>query len=141
MQDEESIKEESYSGPAILSPIPLSVGSPPIKPEDKRLIRANAVESMHVHANEQIEMLKRQAELIMQQAREVEERVRISEEIYQAEMRFSPRILGIYHLYEKKNGMKILSMVGPNEWGRSFPWEKHIVSVKLLGDHSWEILK
>ncbi len=123
------------------SPIPMHVGSAPIKPEDRRLLQANAVEAMHIHANEQVDMLRKQAELIMTQAREVEERLKIANEIYKAEIRFTPKIHGTYHLYEKKNGERLLSMVAPNEWGRSFPWEKHIATVRLLGDQTWEVLE
>lgn len=124
-----------------LSPVPLHVGSAPIKPEDRRLLQANAVEAMHVHANEQVDMLRKQAELILQQAREVEERVRISEQIYLAEIRFTPRILGTYYLYEKKDHNRLLSMVAPAEWGRRMPWKSHIATVRLLGDHTWEVLE
>ena len=38
---EENTIEESYTGSASLSPIPLSIGSPVIRPEDKNKIKAN----------------------------------------------------------------------------------------------------
>jgi hypothetical protein len=137
MQEEDQVVPPNQS----LSPIPLHVGSPPIKPEDRRMLQANAVEAMQVHANEQVDMLRRQAELIMQQAREVEERLKIANEIYKSEIRFTPKIHGTYHLYEKHNGERLLSMIAPNEWGRSCPWEKYIATVKLLGDQTWEVLE
>ena len=129
---------ESYSGPASLSPIPLSVGSVPIKAEDKGKIRANAVEAMHYYAQHEMDLLRKQADLIMQQVREIEDRLKISEQIYQSEMRFTPVVNQIYHLYEKEDFFTI-SLIAPNEWGRSKKL-KHVATVRLLGDHSWQVL-
>ena len=129
----------SYSGPASLSPIPLSVGSVPIKPEDKGKIRANAVEAMHHYAQQEMDMLRKQADLIMQQVREIEDRLKISEQIYQSEMRFTPVVNQIYHLYEKDDHFT-MSLIAPNEWGSSKKAMKHVATVRLLGDHSWQVI-
>lgn len=132
-------EEESYSGPASLSPIPLSIGSPVIRPEDKNKIKANAVEAMHHYANQEIAMLKKQADLIMSQVREIEARLKISEHIYESNLKFTPIVNQIYHLYEKDNYYN-LSLIGPTEWGRSRTVGKYVASVKLLGDHSWDVI-
>ena len=131
---------ESYSGEAKLSPIPLSIGSPVIRPEDKNLIKSNAVEAMHHYANQEIALLKRQADLIMQQVREIENRLSISQQIYQSDIRFTPIVNQVYHLYEKADHF-LLSLIGPDEWGQSKNSRKFVASVKLLGDHSWDVLK
>lgn len=131
---------ESYDGPASLSPIPLHIGSPIIKAEDKNKIRANAVEAMHHYAHQEMEMLRKQADLIMQQVRDIENRLKISEHIYQSEMRFTPVIGQMYHLYEHEAHFK-LSLIGPDEWGSGKQPGKFLASVKLLGDHSWDIIK
>lgn len=132
-------EEESYSGPASLSPIPLSIGSPVIRPEDKNKIKANAVEAMHHYANQEIAMLKKQADLIMSQVREIEARLKISEHIYESNLKFTPIVNQVYHLYEKDNYYN-LSLIGPTEWGRSKTVGKYVASVKLLGDHSWDVI-
>jgi hypothetical protein len=31
-------------------------------------------------------------------------------------------------------------MVASDEWGRSMPYERFVAEVKLLSDHTWEIL-
>lgn len=130
---------ESYNGPASLSPIPLSIGSVPIAPEDKGKIQANAVSAMHHYAQQEMDLLRKQADLIMQQVRDIEERVRISEQIYQAEMRFTPVVNQVYHLYEKGDHYTI-SIIGPDEWGSRKTTMKHVATVKLLGDHSWQVI-
>ena len=131
---------ESYVGEASLSPIPLSISSPVIKPVDRNQIKANAVEAMYHYANQEISMLKKQADLIMQQVREIESRLKVSEKIYQSDMRFVPVIGQTYHLYEKEDHYT-LSLVGPDEWGQSKNTRKYVASVKLLGDHSWDMIK
>lgn len=137
MTDEKEF--ESYNGPASLSPIPLSIGSVPIVPEDKGKIRANAVVAMHHYAQQEMDLLRKQADLIMQQVREIEERVKISEQIYQADMRFTPVINQVYHLYEQEDHYTI-SLIGPNEWGSRKTTLQHVATVKLLGDHSWQVM-
>lgn len=141
MTDHETHLNEdgSFIGPSSLSPIPLSIGSPVIKPEDKGKIRANAVEAMHHYANQEMAMLKKQADLIMEQVREIENRLKVSEKIYESDMRFQPVIGQVYHLYEKDDHYK-LSIIGPNEWGNSKNMGAFVASVKLLGDHSWDVL-
>ncbi|GAB1448942.1 MAG: DUF2452 domain-containing protein [Bacteroidetes bacterium] len=133
-------EDGSYIGPASLSPIPLNLGSPVIKAEDRNQIKANAVEAMHHYANQEISMLKKQADLIMEQVREIEKRLKVSEKIYQSDMRFTPVIGQVYHLYENGDHFK-LSLIGPNEWGRSKSVGKYLASVRLLGDHSWDLVK
>lgn len=129
-----------YQGPDKFAPIPLHVSSPKIEPIDKRLVKANAFETMQHQANQQIEMLKKQAELIMNQVKDIENRLNISKQIYQADLNFEPVIGTVYHVYEK-NDKTILSLVGPNEWGKKMPFDKHVCTAKLLADKSWELLK
>lgn len=131
---------ESYEGDASLSPIPLSIGSPVIRPEDRNQIKANAVEAMHHYANQEISMLRKQADLIMSQVREIESRLKVSEQIYHSDIRFVPVVNQVYHLYEKEDHYT-LSLIGPDEWGNSKNTRTYKASVKLLGDHSWDVLR
>jgi hypothetical protein len=128
-----------YDGEASLAPYPLTVSSPPIKAEDKRLIKANAYETMQQHANQQIAMLRKQAELILEQVRQIEQRVEISRHIYQADIRFTPEVGQTYHLY-RKNDKNVITMISPDEWGAKMPYDEYIASMNLLADKSWEII-
>jgi len=129
-----------YTGEAKFSPIPLSVSSPVIKPEDKGKIKTSAVEAMQKQAEQQINMLRKQAEVIMNQVREIENRLQVSYGIYEAEMKFTPQINDFYHLYEKA-GKKILSFISPKEWGEKMPYDKFLATVKLLPDKTWEVIE
>jgi hypothetical protein len=133
-------KDALYQGPDKFSPIPLSISSPKINPVDKRLVKANAFETMQHQANQQILMLKKQADLLLEQARQIEERLIISQRIYEADLNFEPVIGTVYHVYEKKD-KTILSLVAPMEWGSKLPFDRHVCSARLLADKSWELLK
>jgi hypothetical protein len=141
IEKEINLKEGAiYQGEDKFSPIPLNVASPPINPLDKKLIKANAYETMHHQANQQIEILKRQADLIMQQVKEIEERVMVSKQIYESNISFEPVIGNIYYLYKKSEKL-MLSMVAPNEWGKKLPYDEYLNKVCLLADKTWQVLK
>ena len=134
------LKDAVYQGDLYKAPYALSVSSPKIEPVDKRMLKANAHEAMQHQAEQQIQMLKRQAELLIKQAKAIEDRLALSHSIYKAEINFEPVINGIYHLYQKKDGTQILSMVAPYEWGKVMPFEMFLNTVRLLPDKTWEIL-
>ncbi len=133
-------KEESYTGEAAFAPLPLHVASAQIKPIDKGKLKATAYEAMRHHADQQISMLRKQAELLMQQAREIESRVEISRQIYEADMRFVPQVGLSYYLYEHE-GLRKLSLIAPSEWGRSKAFDRYIATVRLMADKTWEVLE
>jgi hypothetical protein len=134
------LKDALYQGELHAAPYALTVSSPKIDPVDKRLLKANAHEAMQHQAQQQINMLRKQAELLIKQAKAIEDRLTISHEIYKADINFEPVINGYYHLYQRENGTQILSMVAPYEWGNNCPLGAFLHSVRLLADRTWEII-
>lgn len=121
-----------------LSEVPMHVGSAMIRPEDRGKIKAVALQSAQNQAQQQMAMLKRQAEALMEEARRIEERLRLSAQIFEADVNFTPVVGQIYHLYNRENGRKFLSLVGPRQWGeRSKPLE-HLGTFRFLADSTWE---
>lgn len=118
-----------------------NVGSAIVKPEDKGRIKGNAIAAMHDQTDRQFRQLFEQMQTLVQQAEYLKKRVEISERIYVADMGFSPVMNKTYYLYKRKNGTDVLSMVSPVEWGQRFPFEAFIAEVKLMSDHTWEIVK
>ena len=88
----------------------------------------------------QLQQIKQQMELLAMQARQIKDRVELSNEIYAAEISFEPLIGHTYHLYTKDNGSHVLSMIGPNEWGKSKPFNQFKCTCRLMADHTWDIL-
>lgn len=117
-----------------------TVGGALIKPEDKGKIRGQAMTAMQDQTTRQFDQIFGQMKTLLDQANQLKKRVEISERIYQSEMGFSPVIGQEYHLYTRENGTDFLSMIKPKEWGRSKKWSEYVGSVKLLSDHTWELL-
>lgn len=133
-------KDKVADSPGLL-PYAHTAGGAVIRPEDKGRIRGNAMTAMCDQTERQMEQLRQQMETLMRQAQSLNKRMTISEAIYQADIPFQPVIHHIYHLYRRKtDGTHLLSMVAPAEWGRRAPFE-HLATVRLLGDHTWEILE
>ena len=115
-----------------------TVGSAVIRPIDKGRIKGLAVSSMYEQTEMQMDQLRQQVQLLIDQAEVIRKRVDISEKIYLADISIKPLIGKIYHLYQKKDGGNVLSMIAPTEWGTNCPYEFE-ASVKLLSDHTWEV--
>ena len=117
-----------------------TVGGAVIKPEDKGKIKGRAISAMQEQTGLQMNQIYEQMQLLANQAKVLQYRVNISERIYGAEMRFEPLISHIYYLY-RKGEKDMLTMVSPGEWGKRMPYDAFVAKVKLLGDHTWEILE
>jgi hypothetical protein len=128
------------SDETILGMIPYahSRGGALVLPEDEGKIKGKAIQAMEQQVDTQLQQIYQQAETLAKQAKALKLRSEISYKIYQASMRFEPIINKVYHLYEKPSGENWMSLVAPEEWAPSNP--KHLASVKLLADHTWDIL-
>jgi len=133
-------KDKVAENPSTL-PYAHTIGGVVIRPEDVGRIKSNALSAMKEQTDVQLGQIREQIELLAQQVRKIERRKELSLLIYGAEMGFSPIIGHMYQLYRKHDGKLVLSMVKATEWGRTFPFEKHLAEVKLLSDHTWEILE
>lgn len=133
-------KDKVAENPGLL-PYAHTAGGAVIRPEDKGRIRGNAMTAMYDQTDRQMEQLRRQMETLVNQAKSLQERMEVSEIIYQADVPFQPVIHHIYHLYEREqDNTHLLSMIAPSEWGRRSPF-RHLATVRLLGDHTWEVLE
>ena len=117
-----------------------SVGSFSIAPTSKGAIKGRALKMMEQQTQMQMDKLFEQMKLLAKQAREIQDRADVSLQIYDAVIGFEPIVGDNYYLYEKKDGKKLVSLVAPSEWGKSIPFEKFIAEVKLLADHTWDIV-
>lgn len=133
-------KDKITETPATL-PYAHHVGSAIIKPEDKGRIKGRAMAAMVEQTNSQMQQIYEQMQLLAEQAKKLEKRVLISEKIYNAEMNFEPVIGHIYYLYRRKNGKQVLSMIAPENWGKTIPFEAFEAKIKLLADHTWDVLE
>ena len=115
-------------------------GSFPVIPTKQETIKSKAISAMEHQTDMQLDQIKQQMSLLAEQANKIKKRVEISEMIYHAEIRFEPLISHTYHLYENEEN-NFLMMIGPEEWGKKGCPLTFISSVKLLADHTWEVIK
>jgi hypothetical protein len=120
---------------------PHHAGSALIQPEDRGKIKGRALSAMEHQTDMQLSQIYEQMQLLAEQAKKLQDRKKISEFIYQSEMRFEPLINHVYHLYVKGNGQYLLSMIAPNQWGRSKNDFNFMATIKLLADHTWDVLE
>lgn len=118
-----------------------NVGSPIVKPEDQGKLKGRAMNAMEHQTDMQLDQIRQQMQLLADQAKKLQDRKIISEKIYDAEMRFEPLINHIYYLYKKDTDGFLLSLIAPNQWGRSKKSFSYVATVRLLADHTWDILE
>jgi Protein of unknown function (DUF2452) len=128
---------EIYHKQMSVLPYASSAGSVAIRPTKEGVIKHKALSAMEEQTNMQLDQIKQQIELLARQAQEINKRKELSLMIYEAMLRFKPQIGHVYHLYEKKDGTHMLSLVSPKEWGGNGPFKQFLASVRLLADHTW----
>ena len=147
-EGEEQTPKESFVNPIDKDKIAVNphslpyahtVGGVEIKPIDKGKVKGRAMSAMYDQTNMDLEQIRQQMELLARQAKDIHDRVRISEKIYLAELNFDPRIGQTYYLYQRSNGVYVVSLVSPEEWGNNPPYE-YISTMELLADHTWNVL-
>lgn len=116
-------------------------GSALIKPIDQGKTKGRALSAMEHQTDMQLGQIYEQMQLLAEQAKKLNDRKGISEKIYMAEMRFEPLINHIYHLYQKEDTSYLLSLIGPTQWGRSNKSFDFVATVRLLADHTWDVLE
>lgn len=137
--DLEKMKDKTADLPGLLE-YAHSIGGFSVVPTEQGVIKGNAMTAMKEQTEMHMQQIYDQMKLLADQASKLKRRAEISFEIYEADMRFKPEVGQTYYLY-KKGDKKVLSLVGPKEWGKSLPFDAFIATVKLLADHTWDILE
>ena len=138
--DLDEMKEKISENPGTL-PYAHHTGSAIVKPEDQGKITGRALAAMQSQTDIQMSQIYQQMQLLAEQAKAIQSRVQYSERIYQAQVSFEPLINHHYFLYQKEDGTDFLSMISPNEWGRKKGFAKFLAEVKLLADHTCDIVQ
>ena len=113
-----------------------NVGSFVIEKLNTEEMKSTVLMAMQQQTEMQLTQIYKQVELLAKQAEGIKERVDVSRRIYKAKIGFKPSIGNTYYLYKKENSEEVLSLISPDEWGESPPYQ-FVASVKLLADHTW----
>ena len=131
-------KDKVAENPGLL-PYAHTAGGAVIRPEDMGKTKGRSVTAMRQQTDRQMNQLYEQMEVLARQAKLLTQRKEISERIYDAAMGFEPIINETYYMYERDTGEDLLSLVAPNEWGRSFKYSRFLAKCLLLADHTWDV--
>lgn len=113
-----------------------------VVPTEQGVIKGRAMNAMQEQTQERLDMILEQMRTLAKQAKDIQDRVEISHYVYDAEIKFEPVIGKKYYLYEKDDGKKLLSLIGPDDWGNSKKkFKQCLAQVQLLSDHTWKVLE
>lgn len=116
-----------------------TVGGAVIKPTKQEVIRSKALSAMQEQTDQQLAQIKKQIDLLAEQAQAIQDRKALAQIIYAAKIGFKPEIGHCYHLYLNEEEEYVLSMIGPDEWTKP-KFQSFVASVRLMADHTWEII-
>lgn len=132
-------KDKITENPGLL-PYAHTVGGSVIKPLDEGRVKGNSLAAMEQQTDMQMAQLYKQMELLAEQAKAIQKRKEVSEMVYMAKVSFEPKIGHSYFLYERESEEWQISMVSPDEWGRSgMPFNAFVAKITLLSDHTWDV--
>jgi hypothetical protein len=114
---------EGYN--ANILPYATNVGAPAIRVDDLVSWKSRGITNVNKELAGKFEELKAQYQSLV-------EEFEWNELVYTAKFAFEPVIGEIYHLYQGKDGLNFLSLIGPQEWNR-----EHIGTFKLNSDKKW----
>jgi hypothetical protein len=112
-----------------LLPYPHHVASPKIEPVDLSVFN-------RLQAHKVSKSLQKRTDEIAHLIRELQEDYVLNLELYSAARSFEPVLGECYHLYEKGDGTKFLSLISPREWK-----QKYLYSGSLNSDGTWSRLE
>lgn len=138
--DLEVMKQKTADMPGLLE-YAHNVGGFSIAPTKQGVIKGTALKAMEQQTQKQMDQIFEQMKLLAKQVTDLKDRAEVSHLIYEAQMSFKPIVGETYFLYENKKNKQILSLVSPEEWGKSIPFKKFIAKVTLLADHTWDVEK
>ena len=118
----EKYKGENVRSPAHSSPYPVSRLAPAMELVELARELAEADDMLTVQATAQLRLLAEQMEQLRAKARKILAETRENQELHRAECGFAKKPGHTYHLYRKKNGDLLFSLVGPSEWGTGPPF-------------------
>ena len=133
------LMEELVAQAPGLLPYAHTGGGAIIRPDDMGKVKGKSVLAMRQQTDMQMAQIYDQIKLLADQATRIQQRIEVSERIYSAQMSFEPLIGKVYYHYQRKDGLDTLSLIAPNEWGRSFKFERYVARVQLLADHTWDV--
>jgi hypothetical protein len=100
----------------------------------REIERADA--ALATSATGQLLVILDQIRKLQQQATDLLEEIRSSQNLHRVACNFVKKVGHTYHLYEREDGERYLSLLSPDDW-RSAPPHAHVGSFRLEPDMTW----
>ncbi len=97
---------------------------------------ATADDMLALQSNGKLKLLAEQIRGLQEEARKILLETQRNQELHRAECSFSKKTGQVYHLYRKKDGRRIFSLLSPVDWGEKCPFTFE-GSYRLENDMSW----
>lgn len=133
-------KGENVRQPEYRSPYPVSRLAPSIELVELAKQVSDADDMLTVQATARLRLLAEQMEQLRSKARRILSETREHQELHRVQCGFSKKAGQSYHLYRKRSGALLFSLVEPDEWGSKPPFE-FVGTYRLELDKTWKKLK
>ena len=133
-------KGENVGQPEHRSPYPVSRLAPSIELVELAKEVSAADDLLTVQATAKLRLLAEQMEQLRASARLILTETREHQELHRAQCGFSKKVGRSYHLYRKRSGSLLFSLVDPSEWGSNPPFE-FVGTYRLELDKTWKKIK
>ena len=130
-------KGENIREPHHCSPYPLSRLSPGMELVELARETSDADDALTLQATAQLRLLAEQVEELREKARKILVQTRENQELHRARCSFSRKAGQSYHLYRKKSGSLVFSMIAPDEWTSEPPFV-FVGTYLLQADKTWK---
>ena len=134
--DDQRYSGDNFRGPDHSSPYPVSRLGAQVSLVDHAKFIESASSKVALRTNAQLEVIVEQMRALQERARVIIEQASRDVDLIHAECRFH-RVAGrVYHLYERPDGQRYFSMLGPDEFGGHAP-SGFVASFRYEADESW----
>jgi hypothetical protein len=125
-----------HEGPDHASPYPVSRLAPAVDLVDMAAEIAQADQMLGVQLEGKLGLIAEQIRTLQEQARDLLAKAKRDQELHRSRCTFK-RIPGkTYYLYRDRSGALLFSMLSPQEWGASLPYDFK-GAYRLEPDRSW----
>ena len=120
-------------------PYPMELGSPAFAPIEIIKEKDIILNTGKLHAKQEYERIMEQVDVLKRQADKLINRMQVSELMHSCVYGIKPVHGKVYHVYYNSyKAINTLSINSPNSWS-AFPIHyTYIMSVRLMGDSTWE---
>ena len=135
-KDLDTPSKHRHMGPDSTAPYPVSRMAPATELVDLAKEIATADEMIGLKVNNKLQVIADQIRSLQKTAHTILEEANRDQQLNLASCNFKKIAGRIYHLYQKTNGKRYISMLSPGDW-KNMPPDEFMGSYRFEADFSW----